>query len=187
MSIIRGHYPLLLNAENLKTQLLNYPYERIQLTHAAQSKIIDLIKAGNSDSVDSVINFCDSMNSPNFAWLHESDRFLIKMIKPDINFLLNFENYVKYLGFSDTFTNINTFYPEGFSKIGYDDDEIFRNCKTTFSSANTGADLSSFLLIYGRNRLNVFLVKDSVNSYLWEFIKIFYPAEDNRQRDRYYY
>ena len=174
------------HAQDLRSQLLNYQYERIQLTHAAQSKIIDLIKVNDFDSVDIVIKFGDSINSPNLDWINECDRFLIKMIEPDTGFLLNIENYIKYLGFVDSFPENMFFFPTGMNVRGDNTDELFRDCRVTFSAADLVNDLHKNLLLYGREKLNGFAKADTADAFLWEFIQIFYPKAEARQ-DYYYY
>lgn len=176
------------DAQDLKDQLLNYQYERIQLTHAAQSKIMDLIRAKDFDSVTLLVRFGDSINSPNPDWLVNADRFLLKLIEPDTGFLTKPENYIEYLGFTDSIPEDMFFFPPGIAAGGDNTDELFRDCRVTVSTANLMNELHKYLVMYGRERLNSFAETDTANAYIWEFIQIFYPkASSPRERHGYYY
>jgi hypothetical protein len=160
---------------DMKDALLNYGFERVRLTNAGRSRIIDFIKQNQMDSLRIIINFCDSINSPNRDWLSNSERFFIEVVKENWSLLKKDSLYKADFNLSDTARD-DSYYP-GFNYGEFGVNRFARRytddgCLSNPSPIPANEDLYKFLNLTYTTRLSRLKATMPAESYLWDFFDI---------------
>jgi hypothetical protein len=176
-----------LSSANVKDMLLNYDYERVRLTNAARSKIIDLVKQKDFDSVQVIINFCDSINSPNLEWISPAERFFLEVINENWTLLNKDSLYIATFQLSDT-PQVNNNYPHHYyyPELGtttYSRRLYNNDCLTNPSPVPENEDLFKFLRLSYDSKLSQLKDKKIDQKYMWDFFDILFPKKVERWND----
>jgi hypothetical protein len=172
---------------DMKDMLLNYGFERVRLTNAGKSRIIDFIKANEFDSLQVVVNFCDSINSPNLEWLSNSERFFIEVIKENWSLLKKDSFYISSFHLLDTANKemdypnyyFNDFGGDRYTRRYFDGGE----CLSNPSPVPENENLFRFLRLTYSEKLVSLRVKMPQDSYLWNFLDLLFPLNQQEMRD----
>ncbi|MBN1601758.1 MAG: hypothetical protein JW915_09125 [Chitinispirillaceae bacterium] len=171
---------------DVKDMLLNYDFERVRLTNASRSKVIDLIKQKDFDSVQVIVNFCDSINSPNLEWISPAERFYLEVIKENWTLLKKDSLYIAAFQLADTpevdKNYPNYYYPE-FRTALYSRRLYGENCSSNPSPVPENEDLSKFLRLSYDLKLSQLKKQKPEQAYMWDFFEILFPKKIERWRD----
>jgi hypothetical protein len=165
---------------DVKDMLLNYGFERVRLTNAGRSRIIDFIKTNNFDSLQIIIDFCDSMNRPNLEWLSPAERFFIDVIRENMPRLKDAASYVKTFKLSDTASDDRglsgfDFLFDAGSPYRYARRTVEESCVGNPSPVPDNENLYQFLRLTLYEKLDHLRKKSPEESYLWDFLDILFP------------
>lgn len=89
-------------SNDIKQTLLKFPYSSEKISASARSIIIHYFQAGQYDSIDMVIDFCDTLSTLNSDWLSGHERILIELLKGNLSALKNSALYKQHLALCDT-------------------------------------------------------------------------------------
>jgi hypothetical protein len=162
---------------DVRDMLLNYDFERVRLTNAAKSKVIDLIKQKDFDSIQIIVNFCDSINSPNLDWLSPAERFFLEVIKENWTLLNKDSLYIAVFALADT-PDVNKIFPDySYPEFGtalYSRRLYDQNCLSNPSPVPDNEDLSRFLRLSYESKLSQLKKQKPELAYMWDFFDILF-------------
>ena len=73
--------------DDMKQVLLEFPYSSDRTSASARSIIIHYFQSGHYDSVDLVIDYCDTLSTLNRDWLSGHERIIIEVLKGNLSSL----------------------------------------------------------------------------------------------------
>jgi hypothetical protein len=171
--------PALVFGQDLKKALLEYDYVRVRLTNASKSKIIDLIKKSDFDSVDVIVNFCDSINSPNLGWLTKKERFFLEVLKENLDLLEKDSLYKELFWLNDTLPSAGGGRPR-YRRLLADDYELGGGSQYDLSCLKnpppvpTNESLIAFLELSFIEKFKELKEKYPNKAYIWDFMEIIF-------------
>ncbi len=164
-------------AQDLKSRLLDYDFQRVKITTSAKSMIIDFVKKDDFDSINILIRFCDSINAPDETWLDGWDRLILKILAKDETYLMNPKSYVNDINLLDTIPGRHEVYRHNYPLRMRDDPDYYPR-----SPAYQGEDLGQFLLLSLKKNFDKVKRELAAHADLVDFLDIVFTV-----RKSYYY
>lgn len=153
--------------DDIKQVLLEFPYSSDRVSASARSIIIHYFQNGHYDSVDLVINFCDTLSTINSDWLSGHERIMIEALKGNLPLLRDPAFYKKYLSLCDTAADESLHQVPPF----YD---MHRQNMPSYDN------LSPFLWQNFRQKLIMFKDRYPEDAHLWDFLDIVFDRTDKK-------
>ncbi len=187
-SFLISFFILILKAypADLGESLLDYGFDRVRLTQACKSRVIDFVKSKEYDSIDIIIDFGDSINAPNLEWLTEHERFFLEGIKENIELLERESTYVHYFNLYDTIPVNGGYYrdysysPEMYKAYRLHDRPSSRNPPPVPKNEN----LHLFLFLSFKEKLTHYEKSMPEKVYIWEFLRMLFPEKSSRRPEK---
>jgi hypothetical protein len=170
---------------DMKDMLLNYGFERVRLTNAGKSRIIDFIRQNDLDSLQIVMHFCDSINSPNKDWLSNPERFFIEVIRENWPLLKKDSLYKASFHLTDTnpTDEYNPPYLYGRERFRLEQEGYWRSGECLNPSPTpANEDLFQFLNLTYKAKLLKLRATMPAESYMWDFFELLFPREESDSR-----
>ena len=152
-------------ANDISKILLEYPYSSDRISSSARSIIIHYFQKGHFDSLDLVIDYCDTLSTLNRDWLSGHERIIIEVLKGNLSSLKDPLFYQKHLLLRDTIAGDNLFRSPPF----YD----MHRCNMPSHD-----NLSPFLRQNYLKKIIMLKDRHPKDEYLWDFLDIVFDRTD---------
>lgn len=134
---------------------------------SARSMIIHYFQSGHYDSIDLVIDYCDTLSTMNTDWLSGHERIIIALLKGNLRLLRNPMFYRKHISLHDSIPKESLYQ----KPPAYD---IHRHNMPSHDN------LSPFLWQNYQKKIIMFKARHPKDEYLWDFLDIVFDRTDKK-------
>lgn len=160
--------------DDIKQVLLDFslqvgtlPYSSDRISASARSIIIHYFQNGHYDSINLVIDYCDTLSTLNRDWLSGHERIIIELLKGNLSTLKESSFYRKYLALRDTAADESL----------HQRPPMFDMHRHNMPSHD---NLSPFLWQNYQKKIIMLKNRHPKDEYLWDFLDIVFDRTDKK-------